>query len=179
MFEGALAYLGFQFAKFQFRSEVDQVQPFSEFLQRARNVLIMMPTGYEEAILAGDALRAFRDQLNHLQITIVHNSTRATSLAEFQHSEVIRLDPSDLNKFSLPTRVLLQRVFHREYDVAMDLNLDFVLHTAYICRASHAKVRVGFAHPASEMFFNVQVNVDRKATPQAIYKRFATCLAMF
>ncbi|MBI3765584.1 MAG: hypothetical protein HY277_03665, partial [Ignavibacteriales bacterium] len=71
MFEGALAYLGFQFAKFQFRSEVDQVQPFSEFLQRARNVLIMMPTGYEEAILAGDALRAFRDQLNHLQITIV------------------------------------------------------------------------------------------------------------
>lgn len=179
MFDGALAYLGFQFAKFQFRSEVDHVQPFSEFLQRAQKVLIMMPTGYEEAVIAGDALRAFRDRLKHLQLTVIHNSTRTTSLSELQHCEVIRLDPGDLNRFSLPTRALMQRVFQREYDVALDLNLDFVLHTAYICRASHAKVRVGFAHHAAEMFFNVQINVDKQATPQVIYKKFATCLAMF
>ncbi len=179
MFESALAYLGLQFAKFQFRSEVDHVQSFSEFMQKARNVLIMLPTGYEEAGLAGDALRAFRDRFKHLQLTVIHNSTRATSLSEFQRCEVIRLDPGDLNKFCLPTRALTQRVFQKEYDVAMDLNLDFVLHTAYICRASHAKVRVGFSHPASEMFFNVQIGIDRQATPQAIYKKFAACLAMF
>ena len=71
------------------------------------------------------------------------------------------------------------RIFNREYDVAMDLNLDFVLHTAYICKASRARVRVGYSHSAADLFYNVQLNFDRNSSPQVLYKKFASCLAMF
>jgi len=179
MFESTLGWMGLQFARFQFRNDIERVQDLTKFFSGARNVLITLPVGYEEAIIASNALREFRNRLNHLHLTVVSSGTRATSLIDYQRCEVIRIDPLDINKFSLPTRSLLQRIESREYDTAVDLNLDFVLYTAYICKASGAKVRVGFTHPASDVFFNVQVNLKTPGTPQAIYNQFAACLAMF
>ena len=179
MLERVYAYLGLQIARFQFRSDIDTVQPLTTFFTGAKNVLVVLPTGYEEAIIAGDALHAFRNRLMHLNLTVVHTSTRATSLSDFPRSEVIRIDPENINKLSLPRKELLQRIMHREYDAAVDLNLDFVLHTAYICKASRARVRVGFVHQWSDLFFNVQFNIDKQRTPQVVYEKFAACLAMF
>ena len=179
MFEGALAYLGLQFAKFQFRNEFDQVQLLTDFFRGADNILITLPVGYEDAIIAGNALRNFRERMSNIHLTVVHNSTRETALANFPRCEVVRLDPMDINKFSLPAKAVLQRTFTKEFDVAIDLNLDFVLHTAYICKASRAKVRVGFASQVSDVFFNVHLKFNKQRTPQALYEKFAECLAMF
>ncbi|MBA4312533.1 MAG: hypothetical protein C0417_07875 [Chlorobiaceae bacterium] len=179
MFEHALAYVGLQFAKFQFRNDFDQPQPLTDFLRGAGNVLITLPVGYEDAIIAGNALRSFRERMKNIHITVVHNSTRETALANFPRCEIIRLDPPDINRFSLPTKTILQRIFKREYDVAIDLNIDFVLHTAYICKASRAKIRVGFARPVADTFYNIILNLNKERTPQALYEKFAECLAMF
>jgi len=166
-------------ARLKFRSDRDAVQPFTGFLREAHNVLITLPTGYDNSVLAGTAIRAYRERLAHLHLTVVHNSTRATPLSEFPRSEVVRLDATDINRFSLPTHQLLKRIMTRQFDVAVDLNLDFVLHTAYICKASGARVRVGFKHSAADMFYNVQLNMNAQRSPQALYENFAACLAMF
>jgi hypothetical protein len=179
MLERTKLQLGYLFAKLQFRSDIDHVQPMAEFIKRAKNVLIVLPIGYDEAAVASDALYATCSQLSNVHITVIHTSTRATQLTVFPKCEVIRLDPADINRFSLPTKSLMQRIFSREYDVAMDLNLDFVLHTAYICKASRAKVRVGYSHSAADLFYNVQLHFDRNSSPQVLYKKFASCLAMF
>ncbi len=179
MFERTKAYVGLQYAKFQFRKEKDVPQPLTNFFSGAKNVLITLPLGYEEAIIASNALRAFRARLNHLQLTVINNSTRATSLIEFSKCEVIRMTNNDVNKLYLPSQGLMQRILEKEYDVAIDLNLGFVLHTAYICKASKAKARVGFANSASDAFFNVQLNLKMPASPQVMYDKFAACLSMF
>lgn len=89
------------------------------------------------------------------------------------------MNTEDINRFALPKKSVLQRIFNRHYDVAIDMNLDFVLHSAYICKASHASVRVGCANSASDIFFNVQLKFDRSGPPQAVYEKFASRLAMF
>lgn len=179
MLEEAFAFVGLQIARLKFASDRDQVQPLTEFLRDSHNVLITLPIGYDNSILAGTAIRAHRERLGHVHLTVVHNSTRATPLSEFPRSEVVRLDSSDLNRFSLPTHQLIKRIMTRQFDVAIDLNLDFVLHTAYICKASGARVRVGFKHSAADMFYNVQLNMNPQRSPQALYENFAACLAMF
>src|ERR1700741_895226 len=123
MFEPAMAYLGLQLAKFQFRSDVDQVQSMTDFLRSAKHVLITLPTEYENAVLASNALRDVRARRANLHLTVIHTSTRTTSLADFPNCEVIRIDPEDIGRFFLPKRLFLQRVLHRQYDVAVDLNL--------------------------------------------------------
>jgi ADP-heptose:LPS heptosyltransferase len=179
MFENALAYLGLQFAKFQFRNDFDTVQPLTQFFRGAESVIITLPVGYDQAIIASNALRSFREKMQDIHITVVHSSTRETALASFPRCEVVRLDPTDINRLSLPTKSMLQRIITHEFDVAVDLNLDFVLHTAYICKASRAKARVGFASPVADMFFNIVLNFNKQRTPQALYESFADCLAMF
>lgn len=180
MLERPLTLIGLQFARFQFRSDFDTPQDLTKFFTGARNALIMMPRGYDNAIHAGNALYKYRKELEHLHITIIHTGTRETNLSSFLHSQIIRISPADINRFSLPKRGLMQRIFTREYDVALDLNLDFVLHSAYICKASRAKVRVGFQRSAlADHFFNVRVELEKRRAPQSLYENFAACLMMF
>lgn len=179
MFDRLLLNLGFMFARLQFLTDVDRVQPLTEFIRGAKNVLILLPAGYEDAVLASNALFEICRELGHVHLTVVHTSTRATSLAVYPKCEVLRMDRGDLNRFCLPTRSLMKRIFKREYDVAMDLNLDFVLHTAYICKASRARVRVGCSHAASDLFYNVQLNLSRPSSPRVLYQKYADCMAMF
>jgi hypothetical protein len=171
--------IGLQIARYQFRKEHDSVQPLTNFFSSARNVLIVLPVGYEEANLASEALESQRNKMSDVHIVVVHSSTRHTSLAVFPKSEVIRLDPPDIDRFSLPRPPVIARLPKCQYDVAMDLNLDFVLHSAYICRASHARVRVGFSHPNADLFYNVRLQFNESRTPQAMYDKFVKCLSMF
>jgi ADP-heptose:LPS heptosyltransferase len=179
MFERLYTYCGMQFARFQFRSEIEPPRTMTSFLRNAKYILITLPIGYEEANAASDALQTLRDRLEHAHLTLVHTGTRATSLTGSIRCDVVRLDPLDINRFSLPSRSLLKRIGTHPYDVAIDLNLDFVLHTAYICRATSAGVRVGFVRDTSETFFNVQIRTVKRTTPKATYDKLAATLAMF
>ncbi|MFI5252951.1 MAG: glycosyltransferase family 9 protein [Bacteroidota bacterium] len=179
MFESLMKSIGLQIAKYQFRNDRDTLQPMTNFLSNARNVLVVLPVGYDEAILASDALSAQREKLSNIQFIIVHNSTRFTSLAHFPKSEVIRLDPPDINKFFLPRKAVINRLPKHQYDVAIDLNVDFVLYSAYICKASQARVRVGFAKPEGDIFYNVHLQFSEPRTPEALYDKFVKCLSMF
>lgn len=180
MLERPLTIIGLQFARFQFRSDFDKPQEMTKFFTGARNALVLMPRGYDNAILAGNALYKYRKELEHLHLTIIHTGTRETSLSSFLHSRIIRINPSDINRFSLPRRSLMQQIFTKEYDVAVDLNLDFVLHSAYICKASRARIRVGFQRSSlADHFFNVHVELKRRRAPQSMYENFAASLMMF
>jgi hypothetical protein len=180
MLNRTFAIVGLQFAKFQFRSDFDTPQEFTKFFTGAKSVLVTMPRGYDNAVLAGNALHRYRDALKDVHLTIIHTGTRETNLSSFLHSQIIRITPADVNRFSLPTKALMKRIFTREYDVALDFNLDFVLHSAYICKASRAKVRVGLHRsPLSELFFNVRVDLAERRAPQSMYEQFAACLMMF
>jgi len=179
MLERALAYGGLQFARLQFRSDIDTVRPMTDFFRNARAILIALPVGYDDAVLAGKALSMLHERMLPMKITVIHSSTRATPLSILPRSEVVRIDPADINRFLLPRRPLLQRILPQSYDVAVDLNLDFVLHTAYICKATRAGVRVGFARNGADSFFNVQIDVDRHRAPEVLYERVATFLSMF
>ncbi|HLA99925.1 MAG TPA: hypothetical protein VJO14_00940, partial [Bacteroidota bacterium] len=94
MLERTLSVVGLQFAKFQFRSDFDTPQPLTNFFTSAKNVLITMPRGYDNAVHAGNALHKYKDRLDHLHLTIIHTGTRETNLSSFLHSQIIRISPT-------------------------------------------------------------------------------------
>jgi hypothetical protein len=89
------------------------------------------------------------------------------------------VDGADIGEIFIPRKPILQRILMRPYDVAIDLNLDFVLHAAYICKASRAPFRVGIMREHGDSFFNVQIKLNRTASPQAVYEKLTRCLEMF
>ncbi len=179
MFERLTEQLGLQFAKLQFRSQSEPPRQMTGFLRTANHVLITLPIQYDAAAAAGAALQQIRNQLSQAHITLVHTSTWETPLTGYLRCEVVRIDRSDINRFSLPKKSLLQRISTHPYEVAIDLNLDFVLHTAYICRASAAAIRVGCVSDKSDIFFNVLIRPSAERSGHNPYDAVTAALAMF
>lgn len=179
MFENVRKSVGLGYAKWRFRKNGDPQQELTEFFRRSRTFLIILPAQYEEAQLASQALKRLFDELKSVHLTIVTTGTRSTSLSDMHRSNVIRVDGKDINAFFLPRTTVLQRVCSRTYDVTLDMNLDFVLHAAYISRASRAPIRVGVHHEEGERFYNVQLNLNRSVPPQNTYEQYARYLEMF
>ena len=171
--------LGVLYSRWRFRREGDSEQSLTDFFRNSRSILVVLPREYEEAALAGTTLRKLRDFLKNTHLTVVTTGIRPTPLSDSLRSEVIRVDNTDVNKLLLPRKAVLQRILARQYDVAIDMNLDFVLHAAYICKVSRAPVRVAALRRHGEVFFNIQLNLDRSASRQIIYEKFIQCLAMF
>jgi len=179
MFESIRKTLGLWYARWQFRKDVDHSRQLTDFLEQAGNVLVVLPVGYDHAVVAGNTLKKLFDRLKNVHLTVVTAGVRGTALDDMVKSEVVRIDDIDIGKIYLPKKATLRRVLTRTYDVALDLNLDFVLHAAYICKASRAPVRVGIARQNSELFFNVQLNLDRTVSPQTLYEKYSQYLGMF
>lgn len=179
MFKKIRHAVGLLYARWRLRKYRDAQQVLTNFFSHARSILILLPSGYEEAIVACTTLKKLKNVLQNAHLTIVTTGTRSTPLAESLRSEVIRLDELDVNTLYLPDDAVLQRILARPYDLAIDLNLDFVLHAAYICKASRAPVRVGIKRDHADSFFNVQLNVDPRGVPKAIYEKFVQQLSMF
>lgn len=179
MFDNLRKSIGLLYAKWHFRKNGDSQQVLTDFFRRAQSFLIILPPGYEEAHIAGNSLKRLFDVLKNAHLTVVTTGIRATALSDMQRSNVIRLDEVDINRFFLPRKNVLQRISARSYDVAIDMNLDFVLHAAYICKASRAPIRVGIMRQHGERFYNIQLNLNRSVPLQHVYEKFVQCLEMF
>jgi ADP-heptose:LPS heptosyltransferase len=111
-------------------------------------------------------------------VTIVTDEHDTGSPALLPRSTIVRVRPSDIDGLYRPSAEMIRSIAARKYDLAIDLNLDFLLPSAYICRASNARVRVGFARERADLFFNFQMQPDG-AQQGALYARLAACLKMF
>jgi ADP-heptose:LPS heptosyltransferase len=112
-------------------------------------------------------------------ITVVSGLHEVDVMRILPRSHFLHFHEHEINAFFLPRRELLRRATSRRPDVAIDLNLDFVLPSAYICRVSGARIRVGFARKHADIFYNFQIRPDPTLARKLIYDRLAGCLDRF
>jgi ADP-heptose:LPS heptosyltransferase len=135
--------------------------------------------GSGEAFPANMVVQLLKQKFTNDHITVVAGDRTNTLLSLLQDSTVIRVPLAALTTFYLPRKEILARITQRPYDLAIDLNLDLVLPSGYICRKSTARVRVGFVSKRSDIFYNFQIHPDPTLNRQLIYDRLAKCLQMF
>ncbi len=181
MFEGALQYLGLQYSRLQFRKKEDQQLSFTDFFHQAHSLLIVLPPVYDIADLASealfDALKAFP---HPVRLTLVQSDAWSTSLSQMHRAHIVRFRQNDLTRLLLPRKEIIEQIRQTpSYDLAIDLNLDFILYTAYICRVSRAAVRVGCESRHADTFFNVHMKLNRRRPIREQYEQVASLLTMF
>jgi ADP-heptose:LPS heptosyltransferase len=166
-------------ARWHFRSSRDDVISFADAISGAHHLLVIMPLHGAPLYPVAPVITMLRRRLLDNQITLVvsHHSTEA--LEALKHSPVIRVLPQETSFWFLPSRDVIARVGARSYDVAIDLNLDFLIPSGYICRESNARVRIGFAGRRADLFYNLQVQVRPTESRTQQYERMARCLQMF
>lgn len=179
MLESFRRSIGFQLARFHFRKNPDSVITFTEAISDARQALLIMPLGHMQLLPTVIVIELLKKRFREENITIVTADGGHEVMRLLPHSPVVRILPTEVSVFFLPRHELVERVNKRTYDVAIDLNLDLLLPSAYICKESRARVRVGFAGKQADTFYNLQIKQDPAQSKQMVFDRLAKCLEMF
>jgi hypothetical protein len=179
MFESIRRSLGRIGARVHFRASRDTVISFAHAFRPDDRVLVLMPFVAPDDRVAMSLLDTIGMRFRQERITIITSGPQVAIVRALPRAVVITFAEDDLSAFFLPRLSLLDRLRGRTFDVAVDLNLDFNLPSGYIGKECRARVRVGFAGPSADLFYNLQVKVDQSAGRDHAYRRLAQCLQMF
>ncbi len=185
-------FIGIQLAVSRFRKMKESEHDFTNFFSDAHFALIILPRDYNAASTASKYLPLLREKLAKMELTFIDpRGALRTFTGDFFY-ETLSYNEIELSPFGIPKEELLRRITKnkkKKYDIAIDLNLEFDIASAYICRASNAPVRVGFTHSHADVFYNVLLRfampkekLDTKQLERfraARYEQLTQCLNMF
>jgi hypothetical protein len=171
--------IGMGVTRFRFRKHHDEIISFGRSLSDARRALLIMPMQRVEPLPVVSVIDLLKRRFTERELTVVTWGPSLELMQMLPHSQFVRILDTEITHFYLPSRGTLQRIGNTTYDVAIDLNLDLVLPSGYICRESKARVRIGFARKQSDLFYNFQIRSDPAAGRRDVYDRLAACLEMF
>jgi ADP-heptose:LPS heptosyltransferase len=179
MLEGLRRSIGFQIARIHFRNVRERVISFSNAVSSAQQALLIMPFRRREVLPTVMVIDFLKKHFSEENITVVTDDHGLDAMRLLPRSQFVHILVSEVSMFYLPRRSVIQRIRQKKYDLAIDLNLDLVLPSGYICKESNARVRVGFVKRRSETFYNLQIQPDPTLSKKLIYDRLVKCLQMF
>jgi ADP-heptose:LPS heptosyltransferase len=179
MMETPRRVCGMLIARFHFRKAHDRVTRFTRALSEARVALLIMPLRSAQFLPTVMIVEILRKRLRDENITVVTAGRSADVQRLLPRAQIIQMQETDLSPFFLPRRSLMQKITRRTYDIVIDLNLDLVLPSAYICRESGAPIRVGLQRRHADPFYNFHIHLDPALSQDLLYDRLARCLEMF
>ena len=179
MLESFRMNVGLWLARRKFKKAKADVVSFVGAVSGARRALVIMPLDRRELLSAMNVIEMLKKTFDEEHVTVVGDERGMETLRLMPKSHFVQIKEDDVTRVFHPRKEFLTRLKGTSFDLAIDLNLDLVLPSAYICRESNARVRVGFAGPNADSFFNFQIQPDPTRSRSDIYDRVAKCLHMF
>jgi ADP-heptose:LPS heptosyltransferase len=179
MFESLRHTLGISLARWHFRKSNDEITSFTTAVSSARRALLVMPIFEEDLSPTMEVLEMLRSRFKEKNIMVVTGERGLEVARALPHGQFVHLLKEQLSSFYLPSPDFISNITQKQFDLAIDLNLDLVLPSGYICKASGARIRVGFNQKHADAFYNFQVKTDPTLSRKLIYDRLVQCLQHF
>jgi ADP-heptose:LPS heptosyltransferase len=170
--------IGLFYAKVHFR-EPDKVLTFTDAVKRARSAMVILPSERTHTEMSRPLIQFIQRRFLGGNLTVIVPDEARSFERQLPRCDVIHLRQIDIGSFALPKKSIIHRIQRNEYDLVLDLNLEFSLPAAYLCKASRSRLRVGFATEYADTFYNFQIKRDAARNVKTVYERFAACLGMF
>ena len=133
----------------------DKVISIIEVLEKASNILIIMPTKLDDFGTALNYLPVVRNNFPKAKISVLTLDIYRNLLHDNSFYGMIFVESKSINIFGLPKRELVQRILASKYDIAIDMNDHFSLISAHICQKSGAMLRICLEESRRDPFCNV------------------------
>jgi hypothetical protein len=180
MFDSLRRSVGILSSRFTFRKAKDTIITFTDPIAASAHVLVVLPFDMpDDASDHHDLLRTIARRFDQESITVVTPGAQFKIERVVPHARVIHIGPEEISRWFTPRGDGISQIRARRFDLAVDLNLDNILPSGYICKASGARIRVGFASPHADLFYNLQVRLNPSSQRRHAYERLLECLRMF
>lgn len=179
MIETLRMKIGIMLARMKYRHAERPVMSFAAALSGAHRALVVMPLDKRELVSSLLVIEMLKRKFSEERITFIGDEHGLEAIRIMPKSHFVQIREGDVNRVYHPRPEFLARIGDKKFDLAIDLNLDLVLPSAYICRESHAPIRIGFVGPQADAFYNFQIQADASRPRKELYDRVARCLHMF
>ena len=179
MLEGLRFSFGLTFARLHFRKKQDTVVRFTEAVERSQKALVLFPETATDSESMSSVMKYLSRRFGSGSVTIVAREELAQGLYGNFSGKTITYTPGEVNSWFIPRGQLLRKMKSSTFDIALDLNVNLALPSAYLCRESNAPLRVGFAKPGGDQFYNFVVQTRMTTNTPVAYKNLLRCLDMF
>ncbi len=179
MFEALRLSVGLGYARFHFRKRRDAVMRFTEVIDRSQRALVLLPETATDVESTTSVVKYLLHRLGTGSVTIVGREEYTRPLHSSFSGKTISFTTEEINSWFIPRSRLLRKMKSSTFDMALDLNVNLALPSAFICRESGAPLRVGFAKPEGDQFYNFVVQTRMTTNTPVAYKHLLRCLDMF
>ncbi len=179
MFEASRQKVGVWYSKLYFRKHRDETVRFTEAVSRSRRALVIFPEMTIDWESTQTVLKYLTRRFSSGSMLLLVRSDLMSSIPATQSLKTITYTPDDVNAWFVPRKQLLRRIKTSTFDIALDLNVQLALPSAFLCRESNAPLRVSFAKLSGDQFYNFQVQTKTTTNHPTAYRNFLKCLDMF
>jgi hypothetical protein len=165
--------------KARFKSMDSMVDIFSTLLQ-ARCILICLPDKLEDFGVARKFIPGIIENFVDAKITFLlkYNYINLLDRVERNRVELLTLKPENISTFGLPDRQVVNTVKKINFQVAIDLNHEFNLVSAYLCFTSRAPLRICLLNEDRDPFYNFQIQVNPQAQLDQKYEKLIKYISL-
>ena len=137
-----------------------EIVDFASTLVSAKSVLIIMPDNLEHFGIARNFIPEIKNNFSDAKIIFLTRENYH-SLLEINHPHgIIFVTPEDINQLGLPKKKLQNRILATDFDIIIDLNLDFHLPSTFLCQISAAPVKICLDEQNREPFYNFSFRMN-------------------
>jgi hypothetical protein len=179
MFEGFRFRVGTWYAGIRFRQREQTALRFNDIISRARRVLVVFPESSIDWESTQTLLKYLTRRFASGSMLIIVRQELVSNVLSTPNVKTLAYTQQEINGWFLPRASLIQKVRTQSFDAAIDLNVNFALPSAVLCRESHAPLRISFTKDHGDVFYNFQVQVRRGSSSAVAYRSLLKCLDMF
>ncbi len=179
MLEGLRQNIGLSFSRLHFRNKRDRVMNFTDAVSRSKKALVIFPESSIDNDTTSTLLRYLLRKFSIDGMMVLIRDDQLFSMSSAPPIKTLTYSAHDINRLFLPRRELINKMKTTAFDIALDLNMNFVLPSAYLCKESNAPVRVSFTKRQGDQFYNFQITTKKNSSTAYSYRSLLKCLDMF
>ena len=153
-----------------------ELMSYKDFYKKANDILLIIPDNEAEFKNSLDFVYALAETKKNIKLFI--RDYRVSLVARKNSISYLDYNIKDFTKFNLPTKVFLNNIIERKYDIVIDCNIIEDIFTTVIVASINAKYKIGFKRGRTDRFYNFLL-VNRENNPAFSYRNLLNSLQMF
>lgn len=149
---------------------------FTDFFNRAFTFFIVMPDDDKDFTYSLSVLNFLSDYKK--TAVVMTKDFKVSLLPQKFRARAVEYSLRDINKWKLPSKRFADKLSEMQFNVSIDLNRQENLFYSYSSNLVQAPLKIGFAKPDSDKFYNLQI-INHEDNPEISYKNLLNCLKMF
>jgi len=160
----------------QLKKQQFEPHTFTDFFDKAFTFFIAMPEDERDFTYSLIILNFLADYKKSAMV--MTKDFKVSLLPQKFRGRAIEYSEKDITKLKLPSKRLADKLSEMQFNASIDLNRKENLFYSYSSNIVQAPLKIGFAKPDSDKFYNLQIK-NEEDNPEISYENFLNCLKMF